>query len=201
LITQKTVFKWDGKKRGIIAWNRDQTPHSWLKDSVVWVSQTLTPQLGLKKIKIYLRAFHYGNQDFSGDPGQDNGLTQAWLNSSLKISANEQRRFLQALVQQTLPVSKEAMKETKENMFLATSPHGWKWYGKTGTGVAMRPSLPASSRSHRQNGWLIGWIEKGKQQYIVILNFTDLDQPDSSEPAGERAKAMVEALLTEEKLY
>src|ERR1700735_4499932 len=38
IIQQKTVFKWDGKKYAFPAWNQDQTPKSWLRNSTVWVS-------------------------------------------------------------------------------------------------------------------------------------------------------------------
>ena len=51
----------------------------------MWLSQLLTPQLEMPKIKNYLQKFNYGNQDFSADVGKNNGLTNAWLNSSLKI--------------------------------------------------------------------------------------------------------------------
>lgn len=29
----------------------------------------------------YVRAFKFGNEDVSGDPDKDNGLTNAWLSS------------------------------------------------------------------------------------------------------------------------
>src|SRR3990167_10177881 len=37
LITQSTIFKWDGKDHGLAVWNQNQTPQTWLKNSVVWV--------------------------------------------------------------------------------------------------------------------------------------------------------------------
>ena len=120
LITQKTVFTWDGVNKGLPQWNQNQTPASWLKNSVVWVSQKLTPQLGLRKIEYYLIKFRYGNQDFSGDPYKHNGLTHAWLDSSLKISAEEQFNFMRALVENTLPITPDAAANTKQNMFLET---------------------------------------------------------------------------------
>lgn len=66
IINQSTTFKWDGKSRWLKDWNQDQTPRTWMQYSVVWVSQLLTPRLGMPKIKNYLQKFNYGNQDFSG---------------------------------------------------------------------------------------------------------------------------------------
>ncbi|ASX27927.1 hypothetical protein BA173_03570 [Rickettsia sp. MEAM1 (Bemisia tabaci)] len=52
--------------------------------------------------------FSYGNQDTSGDKGKNNGLTNAWLSSSLEISPEEQIAFLQKLAADQLPVSLKA---------------------------------------------------------------------------------------------
>lgn len=72
IINQETVFKWDGKQGFMPEHRQDQTPNSWLKYSVVWVSQQITPKLGYERIKRYLSGFNYGNQDFSGEPGKNN---------------------------------------------------------------------------------------------------------------------------------
>jgi beta-lactamase class D len=200
LITQETIFKWDGREKDMAAWNVDQTPQTWLKNSVVWVSQTITPQLGITKIKSYLKKFHYGNQDFSGDPGINNGLTHAWLSSSLKISANEQFKFVKALVTNKLPVSHQAMIATKANMFRETSPNGYQLYGKTGSGSDLHH--PIINNQHQlEHGWFIGFLEKGKQKYVFVLNFSDLQPPQTTDPAGLRAKAMTKLLLTKMGLY
>src|SRR5256885_452179 len=45
---ERSPMKWDGRDRGRDVWNRDQTAGSWMKYSVVWFSQRLTPALGMK---------------------------------------------------------------------------------------------------------------------------------------------------------
>lgn len=191
LITNKTVFQWDKKDRAIPAWNQDQTPQSWLSNSTVWVSQELTAKLGAEKIKDYLHEFNYGNQDFSGNPGMNDGLMNAWRDSSLKISADEQVDFLKLLVTDKLPVSVAAMKNTKANMYLETSPKGWKLYGKTGSGIHGL----ASDSQQPQDGWFVGYVEKAGKTYVFVLNFTDLEKPDSTESGGVRAKQLAMTLL------
>jgi len=194
LIDQQTIFKWDGKKHELEAWNHCQTPKTWMKNSALWVSQLLTPQLGLKKIQHYLKVFHYGNEDFSA------GLTTAWLSrspKSLKISANEQLTFLKALVNNTLPVSSDAMSNTKENIFLETTKSGWKLYGKTGAGYHnvkdRENNVPFGDAP--QDGWFIGFMQKNKQTYVFVLNFSDHAKPNSTVSGGVRAKAMTQELL------
>lgn len=200
LINQQTVFKWDGKDKGLFkVWNQNQTPKSWIKNSTVWVSQVLTPQLGMEKIQQYLKKFHYGNQDFSGDPHKDNGITQAWMSSSLRLSGEEQFNFIEALVNEKLSVSLSAMKDTKENMYIETSLRGWKLYGKSGSGAQQRYNPHAKSGA--RDGWFVGFIEKGQQTYVFVLNFSDLDTPNSTEFGGLWAKGVTKSLLMQEGLF
>lgn len=199
LITQKTIFKWDGVDKGMSAWNQDQTPHTWLSNSAVWVSRLITQQLGIAKIQMYLDKFNYGNKDFSGDPGKNNGLTNAWLSSSLKISADEQLHFLQRLYLTTLPVLPAAMNITKQNMHLEMAhPNGWDFYGKTGTGY--KTEQVATGQNPPQVGWFVGFLEQDGVAYAFVLNFSDLQNPVTSEAGGVRAKAMVETILRQDRI-
>ena len=189
IISQKTLFKWDRQDKGLPFWNQDQTPKTWLSNSAVWVSQLLTPKLGLNPIKKYLKEFNYGNQDFTGDPGLNNGLQKAWLESSLKISADEQLIFLKDLADDRLPVSKTAMTSTKENMYLETSSKGWKLYGKTGSGTA--PPKDGKLNNHNgelQDGWFVGFITNNNQKYLFVLNLTDLQPPRNNEAGGHKSE-------------
>lgn len=207
IITQNTVFHWDGKKQNLVVWNQNQTPQTWLRYSVVWVSQLLTPQLGMEKIKNYLRQFNYGNQDFSGHPGLNDGLTAAWLSGSLKISPEEQLNFIKALVNNSLPISQQAMTNTKANMYLETSNlvkgQGWKLYGKTGSGY----HDPKDWMKHipmkdvPQDGWFVGYVERNQETYLVVLDFSDLENPHTTELAGGRAKKLAITLLTQMGIF
>ena len=190
IINQNTVFKWDGQKRMLPEWNQDQSPRTWLKYSVVWVSQQLTPQLGYARIQHYLTVFNYGNQDFSGDPGKNNGLTQAWLSSSLKISAIEQLNFLKAMLSNQLPINPETVDNTKQNMYQGKLNNGFNYYGKTGAGVQKQGTK-------LRDGWFVGFIENGNQQYIFVSNLTDKTAPlptDKSYGAGILKPITIELL-------
>jgi beta-lactamase class D len=153
------------KKSLVLAWNRDKTPRSWLKYSVVWVSQLITPQLGYARIKHYLAAFDYGNQDFTGDPGKHNSLTKAWLSSSLKISAVEQLNFLNAML------SNEALENTKQNLYLGKLANGSDYYGKTGSGE--HNNAKEKSAGKLSDAWFIGFFDQNGQRYTFVSNLSD----------------------------
>jgi beta-lactamase class D len=172
IINQDTIFKWDGKKGVLPTHDQDQTPLTWLKYSVVWVSQQLTPQLGLARIKRYLADFNYGNEDFNGDAGKNNGLQYAWLSSSLKISALEQLNFLNAMLSDKLQINKKAITNTKRNMHQGKLENGADYYGKTGSGRHGHKKREVNP-SQLRDGWFIGFIDMGSQQYIFVSNLTD----------------------------
>ena len=83
------------------AWRQDTDPTMWMVNSTVWYSQRLTEMLGAETLTSYAQNLGYGNADFSGDPGKNNGLERAWISSSLKISPLEQAGFMAALVEGT----------------------------------------------------------------------------------------------------
>jgi len=174
------------------AWKQDQTPITWIKESCVWYSQVLTQQLGVEKFQEYVTKFHYGNMDLSGDVGQNNGLTQAWLSSSLEISANEQLAFLEKLLAGQLPVSAHAHTMTQNILFVQEWPGGWKLYGKTGSGYLLKPDR--TEKLDIKHGWFVGWIEKDDQKIIFVHHIVD-DKPEDDH-AGPRAKEGAIAKLT-----
>lgn len=193
LITESTVFIWDKQDKGMPEWNQNQTPLTWERFSVVWVSQQLTPRIGAEKIEEYLDAFNYGNQDFSGDTDKNNGLTHAWLSSSLKISANEQLKFLQAMARQKLAVSQYAVDRTKANLLLGNIGNSYTLYGKTGSGWKQQDEHITKYRE----GWFVGYVEDKKHQYIFVTNISDTNLPESSDQryAGSIAKQITLPIL------
>lgn len=172
-------------------WKQNQTPETWIKNSCVWYSQILTKKLGMKKFQSYVANLSYGNMDLSGDKGKNNGLTNAWLSSSLEISSQEQIEFLKKLLANQLPVSQHAHIMTKKILFVEDLPNGWKLYGKTGSGVLLNPGK--TKKLEIQHGWFIGWIEKDDKVIIFSNHITDDKKEDSF--ASLRAKAEVKKRL------
>ncbi len=166
-------------------WKQDQTPKSWMKESCVWYSQVLTTKLGMKKFQAYVTKFDYGNKDLSGDKGQNNGLTNAWLSSSLQISAIEQVAFLEKMLTGKLPIKPHAIAMTKNILFVEGLKNGWKFYGKTGMGSLL--NADGTKNPDLYHGWFIGWIEKGDRR-IIFSNHIEDDKKEETF-ASLRAKA------------
>lgn len=197
LKNEETTFKWNGKKNSILAWNQDQTATTWMKESVVWYSQQITKKMGRKKIQAYLDKFNYGNHDFSGD------LSKSWLTggpypnvkstNSVAISAYEQVDFMKKLWSSSLPVSQKAMDLTRKITFLETTPNGFNFSGKTGTGF-MGPEFKT------RLGWFVAHIEGKNQEYIAVATFNDKKANDSLS-GGRQAKQIVIEALKAHGLY
>lgn len=191
---EEQVFKWDGKKRMLEVWNKDQNAKSWMRESVVWFSQRLTPKLGKKKFKEYLKKFEYGNEDVS------TGITIAWLNSpsdphgSLAINAYEQVEFMKKLWRNELPATKRSMEITRQITYLETSPNGFKLSGKTGSNFY-------DAARKVQLGWFISHISNGDKDYIAVTNLSDLKPIETDKFGGHRAKEITKSMLKEVGLW
>lgn len=181
---ETTTFRWDGVDRGNPNWNRDTSAADWIKYSVVWYSQRLTPRLGPETITNYLARFDYGNRDISG------GLTTFWLGSSLKISADEQLQFWKRFWRGNLPVSRHAVETTKNITRLETSPSGMTLSGKTGSHTTTNEEL----------GWFVGHLEGTKGEYLVIVNFTGPTSATKEYP-GLIAEGICKDILKDLNLY
>lgn len=166
-------------------WKTTVTPRYWLEKSVVWYSQELTKKLGMEKFRGYVEAFDYGNKDVSGNPGKGDGLTQAWLRSSLKVTPVQEAAFLTKLVNRTLPVSPKAFDMTYAAMPQVKLDNGWVVSGKTGTSFLSNADGSPDAQK-RQLGWYVGWAEKDGRK-IVFVRLVE-DKKKQKTYAGMRAK-------------
>jgi metallo-beta-lactamase class B len=140
-------------------------PSIWLQDSIVWYSQQITRQLGQERFAAYVAAMDYGNHDVSGGPGkQQDGLTQAWLGSSLAVSADEQAGFLRRLLDGQLKVSPQAMAQARALVPTYAAADGWVLQGKTGSG--WQHDRQGHSDQSRPLGWFVGWAEKDGRRIV-----------------------------------
>ena len=174
----------EGDAAWIASWKEDTNPTAWMKNSVVWYSQRLTEWLGEERFRNYVESFSYGNRDVSGDPGKNNGLTRAWLSSSLKISPLEQADFLQKLVNRRLPVSTHAYDMTERLVSVGSLADGWEAYGKTGMGYPVKAD--GSRDEKRPFGWFVGWA-KQKERTVVFVHIVQDDKKEKTY-ASLRAK-------------
>jgi beta-lactamase class D len=188
---ENSPMKWNGTKSNRVEWDRDQTAASWMKKSVVWFSQRLTPKLGMKRVKDYLARFRYGNKDMSG------GLTKAWLQSTLTISPDEQLRFWRQFWRGELPVSKHAFDVTKKITYIGTSPSGWILHGKTGSGAI----VSEKGKLLQGSGWFVGHVGRGDREYVYVAHYSDRAPPSDTRPPGWIAREIATTALAQMGLH
>lgn len=212
--SEDAVFKWDGKDKGLPHWNKDQTVASWIGDSVVWVSQAITPKLGMTRIKQYLKQFRYGNEDFSG------GLQSAWLTpapfmkkrpgNTLKISAFEQVEFMKKLWSGKLGISPQATAWTKQVLYAGISPYGSALSGKTGSGFfgsGDRKAPADGSQDLLRIGWYVAHVNVradriGKpRNLIAVAMFEDRAPLPEKNFGGIYAREILKKILADEGFW
>ena len=132
--TQKS-WKWDGKKRFFPEWNQDQTRHSWIQNSCVWVSERIIKNDSETNLKSFLENLNYGNKKIN------NSLF--WIDGTLKISISNQIQVIIKLLKNDL---------FEKELFFIEENKSYTVYGKTGTGK-------------EGGGWFIGWVNKDKIEY------------------------------------
>lgn len=168
-------MKWDGKKHDLEPWNHDQTLASAMHDSVVWYFQNVASQIGEERMKKYIDEVKYGNQDTSG------GITQFWMDSTLKITPDQEVDFVRRWYQGSLPFSADAMKTVKEITELKTTDKG-EMHGKTGSD---------GKNGKLIMGWFVGYVVHDKKPYVFACNVQADDQA-----WGRKARDITETILT-----
>ena len=104
----RDIFKWDGVKRPIEAWNRDHTMRSAIAASAVPVYQEIARRIGQERIQKYVDLFDYGNRDIGG------GIDQFWLTGNLRIDPVQQVDFLDRLRRGVLPISRRSQELVRD---------------------------------------------------------------------------------------
>ena len=170
---QDYVIEWDGTQYPVESWNRDHTMASAVQNSVVWYFQAVATEIGTERMQEYLDKFGYGNQDISG------GLTQFWLGSSLKISAEEQIDFLHRLDTGDLPVSARSMDIVKE-VLIQEETDAYVYRGKTGS---------CTPEGEQPLGWFVGTVSRGGTTVIFATNI------QGAGADGRQARSIAEDIL------
>ncbi|MEW6254446.1 MAG: penicillin-binding transpeptidase domain-containing protein [Pseudomonadota bacterium] len=160
------------------------TPRGWATAEASWFGTAIATKIGAERLAAYLRAFAYGNENLSGDPGAPDGFARAWQSSSLAISPREQVDFLRKMLNGDLAVSPEAVGRTLTLFRQPEMPAGYELFGTSGTGY--QRLAEASLDRTRPLGWFVGWVEKDGRT-LVFVRFMSLDVA-IDEPLGQRAR-------------
>jgi beta-lactamase class D len=161
-------FRHGRTRQPFASWARDHTLASAMHHSVLWVFQRIARQLGADRERAYLRRLDYGNGDISS------GLTGFWNGGSLKISAEEQERFIRGLFENSLPVSADAQSavrrmliQPRDHVINAAGQHPFAAPWPADAEVAAK-----TGRSRQDDGsevrWLVGQVRRGPRRWVFV---------------------------------
>lgn len=149
------IAEWDGVERWADAWNRDHSLRSGLEVSAVWLFQRYARAVGAEGYDAVYARQPYGNSTM-GEP-----LDMAWLNGTLRISADEQVAFLDALLHDDLAFAPDVQATVRGIVPVLAEAGGLRLKGKTGWYVhEPDPEL----------GWLVGWVEGPDGPSVFAMN-------------------------------
>lgn len=104
-----------------------------------------------------VKRFEYGNVDTTG--GLDGSHGPFWVDGPLRISADEQAKFLRRFYEGRLGLSERTTTLTKEIMVDEETP-ARRLSAKTG---ACRP------QDEQTSNWYVGYVEKNRNVYYFAL--------------------------------
>ncbi|NMM62934.1 BlaR1 family beta-lactam sensor/signal transducer [Clostridium sp. P21] len=175
-----TNMNWGGINYPYVTWNKNQNLYSAMQNSVTWYFQEIDEQLGMKNLQTYFNQTHYGNCNFSG------GISNYWIESSLKISPVEQVQLLKNFYTNKYKFKEENIKSIK-NAIKISKKDGNVLSGKTGTGIVNGKSI---------NGWFIGYVEKNDNIYFFATNIQN-----SNYASGSTAAKITLTILKNKNIY
>lgn len=136
------------------SWSRDHSLRSAFGRSVVWYYQAVAREIGAQRMQAYVNQFDYGNRNPGG------GIDQFWLSGDLRISADEQVRFLARFYYNQLGLDEKSTQVVKDIMRLRTTDN-YQLSGKTGT---------ADLSNSNTLLWLVGYLEQDDGVWFYALN-------------------------------
>ncbi|WP_162339968.1 class D beta-lactamase [Cyclobacterium salsum] len=175
---EATEFPWDGEARAMPQWERDLTFKQAFHLSCVPCYQEIARKIGLDRMKDYLSRLDYGQMDVHAD-----NLDQFWLRGNSRISPMEQIGFLRRLYAGDLDLAGETLARFREMMVMEES-EDYRLSGKTGWSVDQGVD----------NGWFVGYLEKGGAVYFFASNLAPGPGVSDAEFLEARKSLTMEAL-------
>lgn len=161
------VRKWDGTKHAIEMWNQDQTLDTAMRRSALWFFQGTAKQVGRQRMEEWMKRFHYGTQDASGD------ITLFWLGGPLRISPDEQLDFLARMYRGELPVSPRVLEAVKGTLVhgpdtVASIRDGINLGGPWKDGAVLSAKTGWHLSKSGDTTWLVGHVASPKGRHVFV---------------------------------
>jgi bla regulator protein BlaR1 len=180
ITSENSTMNWNGIHYPYKSWNRDQNLSTAMKNSVTWYFQDLDKGTRRDRLQAYLNQIGYGNRNLS------EGITQYWIESSLKISPIEQVQLLKAFYTNQFGFKTKNIQTVKDAIKLEEKD-GTLLSGKTGTGRVNNKNI---------NGWFIGYVETKDNTYFFATNIQNEDNSN-----GSKAAQITLSILRDKGIY
>lgn len=160
---QHEIIKWDGEKRDLDDWNKDQNMKSAFKSSCVWFYQELAKKIGKEKYLQHFDRLNYGNRLVGEE------VTTFWLagGGDLRISPFEQLEFLRKIYQKQLPIAARTY-DILQDIMVDEISDNYKIYAKTG----------AATKNWMGHGWYVGYVTTKNKVWFFVTNISINDKQD-----------------------
>jgi len=183
---EESILVWDGRPRDQKIWERDLTLKQAFHLSCVPCYQKIARSIGVARMKRYTRKFDYGTLDI-----HKQNIDRFWLEGKSKISQFQQINFLRQFNQKQLPISDKTF-VTMKRMMVMDTVNDYVLRGKTGWAV----------RNGNDNGWFVGYLQKGGKSLYFAVNVEPSDGLETVEFLKGRKRVMLGALAAlEQKGY
>ncbi len=187
---EDSTRKWSGEWFWNSEWNKDIDFPQAFRTSCVWYYRQVIDEIGKEAMQQELDRLHYGNADISDWEGrlntnnQNPALTGFWIESSLKISPQEQTEVMERIFGEASVYSAESRRRLKQVMFVPElSDSQISIYGKTGMGKAHGVTVDA---------WFTGFADVyGERRYFCVY----LGETEGKEVTSTRAKEIAGEIL------
>lgn len=181
IVDENSKMKYNGSTYPIDLWNEDLTLKDAFQTSCVWYFKQVIDKVGQDEVKKKLKEIGYGNCDISKWDGSGLNPTADtngfWLESSLKVSPQEQVEVLAKIFNGQIAVSDNTLSLLKSIM-LVNNEEDISLYGKTGTG--------------KNNAWFIGFFETEEQRWYFAINLQD-----ANNVTGKNAQEILTSIIKE----
>ncbi|MCE9673843.1 hypothetical protein LY474_39220 [Myxococcus stipitatus] len=182
------LHKWDGTKHSVEMWNQDQTLDTAMRRSALWVFQGTARKIGRERMEAWLKRFHYGTEDASGD------ITRFWLGGPLRISPDEQLEFLARFYRNELPVRPEVSAAVKAMLVhgpttVASVRAGINLGGPWKDGAVLSAKTGWFLDTSGDVTWLVGHVASPRGRHLFV---SAVRSPPGESPS--RPPALVAAI-------
>lgn len=172
------IFKWNGERRYLKAWEQDLTFKEAFQYSCVPCYQEVARKIGVERIKSSLTKLNFGSMDVN-----ETTLDDFWLEGKSKINQFEQIDFLKRLHNSELPISNRTDSIVKRIMVMSEN-NKYVLRGKTGWSV----------RGEENNGWFVGYVLIQNNAYFFATNVVPKKSFDMKFFSKERKEVTFKAL-------